>query len=126
MDQENQNLEKQAPEISFDAPTQEPAQSSGTPVQAGEKTPMGPIVGIIVIIIVLVVGGLYFWGQRISTSVDENLTPEEITIKEDTATEALKTQGTSDVVADIEADLSATNLDNLDAELQQIEAELTF
>ena len=50
MDQENQNPEKQAPEISFDAPTPEQTPSPDAPAQTGEKTPMGPIVGIVIII----------------------------------------------------------------------------
>jgi hypothetical protein len=37
------------------------------------------------------------------------------TSSEDAAAAALSTQGTSDSVADIEADLKATNLDSLDA-----------
>ena len=122
MDQENQNLESnQAPEINFDTPT--PTQEA--PV-VEEKSPVGPIVGIIIILVILIIGGLYFWGQRISTTVDENLTPEEIIAETDTSLEALNQQGTSDAIVDIEADLNATDLGNLDAELQQIEAELTF
>jgi len=122
MDQENQNLESnQVPEINFDTPT--PTQEA--PV-VEEKSPVGPIVGIIIILVILIIGGLYFWGQRISTTVDENLTPEEIIAETDTSLEALNQQGTSDAIVDIEADLNATDLGNLDAELQQIEAELTF
>lgn len=43
---------------------------------------------------------------------------------EDTTTAMLETQGTSDEVAIIDADLQATDFDNLDAELGDIDAEL--
>ncbi len=43
----------------------------------------------------------------------------------DQQTAALKTQGTSDEIDDIEADLGATDLSEIDKELEEIESELT-
>jgi len=76
----------------------------------------GAIVGAIIVVIILVVGGLYFWGKQLSTDTDTT----------DPQLEALQNTSASDEVADIEADISTTELDNLDAELGDIEAELNF
>jgi len=86
----------------------------------------GPIAGSIVVIIVLVLGGLYFIGKKVN---DEGLlgpTTEEIQRAPDETLEMLQEQGTSDEVSAIEEDLDATILDDLDAELESIETELNF
>lgn len=71
----------------------------------------GPIVGTVIIIIIIVLGGLYFWGKKLAIApVDEQ-------------TEELQDVSASDAVADIEADLDATDLDSLDADLGNLEAE---
>jgi len=89
----------------------------------------GGLVGAIVIVIILVVGGLYYWGKQVNenqTTVDESMTAEEIVSIPDEKTEALGTQGSSDEVLDIEADLDATDLEGLEAELDAIDQELVF
>ena len=86
------------------------------------KSSVGPIVGIVIIIIVLVIGGLYFWGQKLSTDDPD---PEFST--SDSQTEELADTSDSDAVDDIDADLDAVgdeDLDALDAELGDIDAEL--
>jgi hypothetical protein len=55
------------------------------PLQA-EKKSFGPLIGIVVIIIVLVVGAFYIWGGKLSSSEPAPLT-------------------TTDEVSDIQADL---------------------
>ena len=87
------------------------------------KKPMGPIIGVAIIVIVLILGGLYFWSTQLSK---EEMTAEEITAQEDPALIELQKQSDSDEIADIEADLDATDLEGLDAELEQIEQELTL
>jgi HAMP domain-containing protein len=65
----------------------------------------GPIIGIIIILAIIILGGLYFWGQRgAEAPLDETL-------------EAIGTQNAGDDTASIEADLNATDVENLDAEL---------
>ena len=100
-------------------PTPEPNMNTGG---GDEKKSMGPVVGIIIIIILIVLGGWYYW----STQIQGEMTPEEIIAGEDVALLDLQEQGTSDEVADIEADLDATDLEGLDAELEQIDNELNF
>lgn len=74
----------------------------------------GPIIGIIILIAVVILGGLYFWGQR----VNNQIAPTETNI--DPTTEAIKAQSTADDTSSIEADLNFTDVDNLDAELNAL------
>jgi uncharacterized protein HemX len=66
----------------------------------------GLITGIIVILAIIILGGLYFWKQR---SINEMMT--------DGTVESINTQSELDDTASIEADLNSTDVDNLDAEL---------
>ena len=63
------------------------------PVQA--KRSIGPIIGIVVIIAVLVVGAFYFWGNKLNSSQPAPLT-------------------TSDEVSDIQTDLNGSGDVNVD------------
>jgi len=96
-------------------------QNEGVPTgdERGQKS-AGPVIGIIIIVLVLVFGGLYFWGKRVT----QEPTPEAIMNMPDSQLETLGTQNTSDEVTAIEEDLNATDLENLDAELGDIEKEL--
>ncbi|MBI4118054.1 MAG: hypothetical protein HY455_00750 [Parcubacteria group bacterium] len=103
---------------------------SGTPTpvpsSSGRRGGVGATIGIVIVVLVLVLGGLYFWGKKLVEQ--ESLTPppteEAILGAVDPVQEALESQGTSDEITAIEADLSGTELGGLDTELQQIEAEL--
>ncbi|MDO8569296.1 MAG: hypothetical protein Q7R89_00715 [bacterium] len=63
----------------------------------------GLIIGAIVILVIIILGGLYFWNQRAAS--------DEAVINE------INLQNNSDEAAAIEADLNATDIENLDAEL---------
>lgn len=100
-------------------------------MEASVEMPMpekhrGGLIGAVIIVIILIVGGLYFWGKQINNAPVDEITAEEIATTPDEKTSALETQGTSDVVANIEADLDITNLNDLDTELGNIDAELNF
>ena len=102
---------------------------------------LGPVLGVLIVILVLILGGLYLWG---STLVNETLperyaedlpqprmpsaeiAPEPTPGNADARADvnALETVSTSDEIDAIEADLEATDLDSLDAELDAIDAEL--
>lgn len=90
-----------------------------------EKSTSGPLIGVAIIIIMLVAGGIYFWSTTIDRVEEENKSsaPESMT-DVDTIVNQLSTQGTSDEIADIEADLNTTELDNLDSELDSLLNEL--
>jgi uncharacterized protein HemX len=101
-------------------PNQNPNQFT-SPIQATapqkSHKSAGPIIGILVIIIIMVLGGLYFWGQRLDQQIQQ--TQEEVPQQSQTQ----DTQPTSDEVSSIEADLSATNFDTLGSEIDSIDAE---
>jgi hypothetical protein len=107
-----------------------PAQADDTQPNSPKSGGMGPMIGIIIIVALLAVGGLYYWGSKLieqpssfTAPVPDNLRPvDPITI--DGTTNDLLNQGSSDTVEAIEADLDATNLDGLDGELSDIEAVL--
>lgn len=100
------------------APTNQMSQMPNTTplMGGGEKNgKTGAIIGILVIIIILVIGGLYFWGERlVETDTQQMETPAAFQPEE----------STSDEVTAIEADLSATVLEGFDAELNSIDTEL--
>jgi len=87
---------------------------------------MGPMVGIIVVVVVLVLGGIYFGREGIENifNISSEKSVEEISSAPDDALEMLKTQGDSDEVTAIEEDLNATNIENLDEEIMNIDKEL--
>lgn len=68
----------------------------------------GPIIATIIILAVIVLGALYFWSQRDAVENGLNI---------DATIETIDTQSESDETTSIEADLEATDVDSLDAEL---------
>ena len=84
------------------------------------KSSIGSIIGTIIIIAIIILGGLYLWGKRIEESkLKENLitgfTPGTV---DDNTASIITTISTGDDLDSIEADLNATNLDNLGTEVQ--------
>jgi len=75
--------------------------TSPLPMDNGEGSKVGPVIGIIIIILVLLLGVLYFWGQRAENAEQENI-------------EAIGS--TEEDLSSLEAELS-TELSNLEAEL---------
>ncbi len=78
------------------------------------ETSVGPVIGIVIIVIIIILGGLYFWGSRVNDTM----------INDEALIDSLSVQGTSDEIADIDADLVGTNLEGLDADLSSIDTEL--
>lgn len=87
--------------MNMNAPRQE---SQQPPQQNGSSA--GPIIGVIVILAIIILGGLYFWSQRANNDVNVEGIIEEI-----------DTQSEADDTSSIEVDLDATDIENLDAEL---------
>lgn len=67
----------------------------------------GPVIGVIVILVVIILAGLYFWGERGA----DNIQPVE-----DNIVESITTQSESDDAAAIENDLNNTDLE-VDSEI---------
>ena len=121
----NQNIDNINPEVS------ENQYSENTP-QTNEKRSksIGSIIGLAIIIVILIFGGLYYWGAQINKQQTreqlDNTTAEMIENQLDTALEQLQAQSESDEIADIEVDLNDTALEGLDQELENIDVEFSF
>lgn len=89
-----------------------------TPIE--NKSSMGPLIAVIIILALIIVGGLYFLKER---SSQQPYIPPAAPAG-DSVTESLNQQGSSDELNSIEADLNATNLDSLDQGAAAVEAEL--
>lgn len=85
-----------------------------------QKSGVGSIIATIIIIALIILGGLYFWGKR----VEENKTKENLVTDstqpttEDSETMAIKNTSQSDDLDSIDADLQATSFNNLSTEAQ--------
>lgn len=97
-----------------------------TPPQATvneNKSSLGSIIGTIIVISIIILGGLYFWGKRIDEAkMKQELVSEGVEIPEQESNEnmeanSIKSVSNSDELDSIEADLNSTNTTNLGAEL---------
>jgi hypothetical protein len=79
----------------------------------GDDKSVGPVIALIVILAIIVLGGLYFWGQRADNGTTD-IYGNPISTSTDTS--AIESQSDSDETASIEADLNSTNYD-IDSEL---------
>ena len=68
----------------------------------------GPVIGVIVILVIVILAGLYFWGQR-----GENVDLDNV----DQTVESITTQDASDDTSSIENDLNNTDIEGTDAEI---------
>lgn len=99
-----------------------------TPTKKEEKS-IGPAIGIIVIIVIIILGGLYFWGQRLAQKpapVVEQQPQTQQEVPEVTPgadINQLQNQSSSDDLNSIQADLNTTDLNNLGTEVNSINAE---
>ncbi len=98
-------------------------------VTNGEESKIGPIIGIIIVVIVLIIGALYFWGEKLNKekiNVPANQTVSTVSnpVVGDATTDAtvssLKTQSSSDDLTSITNDLNATAIDAVDVDLKKV------
>lgn len=83
------------------------------PMGEQKKGGVGALIGSIIIILILVLGALYFWGGKLQTNDQE--------LNFDNSSAAVNgTTGASDEVSDIEADLNKTAPVNLDGDLNAL------
>jgi hypothetical protein len=91
---------------------------------------VAPILGVLVIVLILILGGLYLWGSMLSK--DASMAPTERTIpnnepetpRAEADRDILMTTSASAEIDAIYADLESTNLNDLDAELNTIDTEM--
>lgn len=102
-------------------------QKINTPIKdlvesAQKDSTVGPMIGSVIIILLMIVGGIYFLGTLINTRKQEIQT-EQIVEEQNQAKQIENTakQSESDTVLDIESDIKSTNIDDLDKDLNQIQ-----
>jgi len=82
----------------------------------GQSRPQGPVIGIIIVIIVLLVGAFYFLGRFVPADA-----PADDTMTEDGSNaDEMPPLSDSNEVSDIEADLNAEDFSDIDADLQAL------
>lgn len=72
---------------------------------------VGPVIGTIIILAVIVLGGFYFWNQRES----KNAVMDDAQVSQ--TVQDIKTQSQSDAPSAIMNDLNATDVNNIDSQL---------
>ena len=86
------------------------------------KKSYGALIAVIVILVLIVIGGLYFLGQRVNNSAYINNASS--TQESDSVTASLQTQSSSDDLQSIQKDLDSTDTSNLDQGAAAVEASL--
>ncbi|MFT7507007.1 MAG: hypothetical protein ACI92I_000144 [Acidimicrobiales bacterium] len=134
MEQENQN--SQEPVVTPNEMKMPEEAFGGSSITTEEPTThLGIILGVLIVLLILILSGLYLWTTTltseapiVNTPVVERPTAEENNEPESTKAEAevetLQAVSTSDEIDAIEADIESTNFDELDAEMEAITAEL--
>lgn len=79
------------------------------PMPEAHSNGAGTWIAAVVIIAALVVGAFYFWNQHEGAVMDE--------ATDTAALQSINSQSTSDETSSIEADLNATDVETIDAEL---------
>jgi hypothetical protein len=74
----------------------------------------GSLIAVVVVLAVIVAAALYFWRER--GAMDENM---DDLYNNNAALETINAQSTSDEAASIEADLNATDVENVDYDLNE-------
>ena len=96
------------------------------PVQIPEESKSsGALIGTVVVILVLVLGGYYFWSTMIKPKILINQTEQSVTnnsplSQSDPALDKLQAQSPSDETASIASDLAATDIPSIDKGLQAL------
>lgn len=110
------NDEKRAPQPADEQPDESAPVENQPLAESTDEQPaqIGPVIGIIIILVVLILGGLYFYGSQIAEREDTQPTAQQ------------QEQAPSDDIQSIEQDLQNTELEDLDRELEQFDQELGF
>lgn len=118
MEEVNQNQPVQEP--SSNLPLGAPpgaAPAGGVTWQPPQKKSVGPLIGIIIIVVVLIIGGLYFWGKaRYDYIIGDN--SDEMMMKANDGDVMMAEEGSemppmseSDSLEAVEQDLGSTAID---------------
>jgi len=128
---ENETHQNQQVPLETNEPVAPVAGSGETGTNEDTGSSVGAIVAICIIIAIIVVGALYAWGARLEkeASLDsgaesslEAQYQEEI-MREDSASNDLRTQSNSTDISSIEADLESTDFSSIEADIEALNAE---
>lgn len=98
------------------------------PFHKTQHARLGPILGMIILILALVLGGLFLWGSMLANKEAGQPLPPIVNNEPETPraaadTQILETTSSSDELSAIEADIESTNLDLIEQDLQAISNE---
>lgn len=87
-----------------------------------QKSSIGSIIGTIIIIAIIILGGLYFWGKRIeeaklNQNITKNTNTDEPIDQSTMEANVIRSTSSSDDLTSIEVDLNNTKTTGLDVEL---------
>jgi hypothetical protein len=92
------------------------------PAPEPHKSSIGPMAGAVIVILLLIAGGLYFWGAQLNKQDDalpfipsDDTLPQENMMTSDTSA-GLPAQSSSDDVSAIEADANAMDMTQFESQ----------
>lgn len=89
-------------------------------MDGGKKSSVGSIVGAVIVIVILIFGGLYFWGAQLEKEqLYEDELPFLLGDEEEGSTAGIPLTSTSDEISSIEADVSATDLEQFESQIDE-------
>ncbi|MHB1330495.1 MAG: hypothetical protein ACYCY6_00815 [Minisyncoccota bacterium] len=84
-------------------------------MEPNNENSVGPVIAIIIVLAMIILGGLYFWGER--TKDMNDVVPES---QVDEVTASISSQSSSDEISSIEEDLENTNVLDLGSDLESL------
>lgn len=84
-------------------------------MEPNNENSVGPVVAIIIVLAMIILGGLYFWGER-----TKDMNSAETTAEVDEITASISSQSSSDDLTSIEEDLNNTNVLDLGSDLESL------
>lgn len=109
------------PVAQVSTPTPQPTPTSVPPTkQSSMLASLGPVLALLIVLIAIIAGGLYVWGSLLSENdlaapLEETPSGEQQNTQQNTE---------SDEINAIESDVNSTDLETLDQEMNEMEAEL--
>jgi hypothetical protein len=109
-----------------------PEEQFGGFTQEEKSSHLGVILGVLIVVLMLILGGLYLWSTSLQEeqpvivpdterpTAEENNEPESNNAEADA--QALETTSTSDEIDAIEADIQSSNIDTVDSDMTAIDA----
>jgi flagellar basal body-associated protein FliL len=109
-----------------------PEEQFGGFTQEDKSSHLGVILGVLIVVLMLILGGLYLWSTSLQDEMpvvvpdtqrptaEENNEPESNNAEADA--QALETTSTSDEIDAIEADIQSSNIDTVDSDMQALDA----